>query len=134
VTAPQRSQPRDPATVTGLRFAKVLTWLVYAYFLLAVVILVLAFFLLLFNASTTADFTQWVYRSADRVMEPFRGIFPRERTESGSVIDFAVLFAIIVYGILAMALHGLVQWLERRIREERAKTYRLAAEEGGAGV
>ncbi len=111
--------PPDPGVVTGLRVAKVLTWLVYAYFLVAVVLLVLEFFLLLFNANPTAGFAEWVYRSADRVMEPFRGIFPTKEAGNGSVLDFAVLFAIIVYGVLALAFHSLVQWLDYRIRLDR---------------
>ncbi|HET8930329.1 MAG TPA: YggT family protein [Acidimicrobiales bacterium] len=113
-----RTPPPDPSadpTVTGLRFAKVLVWLVYAYFIVALVILVLMFFLQLFNASTAAEFTQWVYRSGDRVLQPFRGIFPtHEVNDQGSVIDFAVLFAIIVYGILALATHTLVDWLDTK--------------------
>ena len=113
------SPPPDPGAVTGLRVAKVLTWLVYAYLLVAVVLLVLEFFLLLFNANPTAGFAEWVYRSADRVMEPFRGIFPTKQAGNGSVLDFAVLFAIIVYGVLALAFHSLVQWLDYRIRVDR---------------
>ena len=44
------------------------------------------------------------------MLEPFRGIFPtRDIGEQGSVVDFAVLFAIIVYGILAtLSGHGTV--------------------------
>ena len=120
----------DTGAVKGLRFAKILTWLVYAYFVLELIVLVLAFFLLLFNASETADFTQWVYRSAGRAMEPVRGIFPSAVSSNGSVIDFAVLFAIIVYGILAMLTQSLIHWLDRKIFEERAKARWLA--EGGA--
>src|SRR5690349_17118497 len=104
---------KEPSTVTGLKFAKVLSWLVYAYFVLAVIILVLDFFLLLFNASADAEFTQWVYRSADRVLEPFRGIFPSHTAENGSVVDFAVLFAIIMYGILAMVVNTVVAFFDR---------------------
>jgi uncharacterized protein YggT (Ycf19 family) len=123
-TAPgPRPSVKDPSTVTGLRFAKVLTWLVYAYLIIAVVILVLEFFLLLFNASTDAAFTEWVYRSGDRVLEPFRGIFPTRTADNGSVVDFAVLFAIIMYGILAMLLHALISWIDRKISEERRKAW-----------
>jgi len=99
----------------GLRFARVLVWIIYAFFVAATIILLLAFFLLLFNASTTASFTRWVYRSADRVLEPFRGIFPTVEKGNGSVIDFAVLFAIIMYGILALVVHALVTWLDSQI-------------------
>ena len=112
---PTGPEPASDPGVTGLRFAKVLVWLVYAYFALAALLLVLVFFLQLFNASTDAEFTQWAYRSGSRVLEPFRGIFPtRDIGESGSVIDFAVLFAIIVYGILAVATHTLVDWLDTK--------------------
>lgn len=120
--------PSDSSTTTGWKFAKVLVWLVYAYFVVAVIILTLAFFLLLFNASTDAAFTEWVYRSADRVLEPFRGIFPDVTADNGSVVDFAVLFAIIVYGILAMLVHGAINWIDRKIVEEKNKTRYLAAQ------
>lgn len=109
----------DDAQVKGLRFARVIVWLVYAYFVVAAVILVLAFVLLLFNANTTAAFTEWVYRSASRVLQPFRGIFPSVQKGNGSVVDFAVLFAIIMYGIFALAVHALVAWLDGKIVERR---------------
>ena len=101
--------------IKGLRFAKVVVWLIYVYFIAATIILLFAFFLLLFNASTDASFTQWVYRSANRVLEPFRGIFPTVTNGNGSVIDFAVVFAIIMYGILALVVHALVSWLDSQI-------------------
>lgn len=105
----------------GLRFARVLVWLVYAWFVLAVIILTLAFFLQLFNASPAADFTQWIYRSAERVLQPFRGIFPTaELGDQGSVVDFAVVFAIIMYGIFAMVVHSLVAWLDARVNTGRS--------------
>ncbi len=128
-TKPVRELPKDPGGVVALRIAKVLTWLVYAYFMLAVIILTLAFFLLLFNASETAAFTEWVYRSADRAMQPFRGIFPAAEGENGSVLDFAVLFAIIVYGIVAMLLSAGISWIDRKIHEERAKARWLAGQD-----
>lgn len=113
--------PEDDGLTTGLRFAKVVVWLIYAFFVLAVIFLALKFFLLLFNASTDAAFTEWVYRSADRVLEPFRGIFPSKTGDNGSVVDFAVLFAIIVYGILALLAHAAVAWIDRRIQQQRAE-------------
>ena len=52
-------------------------------------------------------------------VEPFRGIFPTVTNGNGSVIDFAVVFAIIMYGILALAVHALVAWLDRQILRNR---------------
>jgi len=92
-------------------------------------VLTLAFFPLLFNASTDADFTQWVYGSADRALEPFRGIFPWATADNGSVLDFAVLVTIIVYDIVAMVAQGAIHWIDRKIFEERVKARWLA--EGG---
>ena len=113
------SEQSDGRTV-GLKIAKVLVWLVYAYFLVAVVILVLAFFLLLFNASTSAEFTQWIYRSADRMLEPFRGIFPSALVgEQGSVLDFAIIFAIVMYGLFALVVSNIVDWLDHLIVSRR---------------
>ena len=100
--------------IKGLRFAKVVVWLIYAYFVAATIILLFAFFLLLFNASTDASFTQWVYRSANRVLEPFRGIFPTVTNGNGSVVDFAVLFAIIMYALFALLVNVLIDYLDRR--------------------
>ena len=131
-TQPTRTLPKDQPVTTSLRLAKILPWIVYVYLVLEVIVLTLAFFLLLFNASTDAEFTQWVYRSADRALEPFRGIFPSATADNGSVLDFAVLFAIIVYGILAMLTQSLIHWIDRKIAEERAKVRWLA--EGQAPV
>ncbi len=96
-------------------------YLVYFYLVAVEIILVLGFFLLLFGADPSADFTQWVYRNLDRVMEPFRGIFTpiQVGTTSGnveSIFETSVLFAMIVYGILAMAMSTLTGWLGSRLR------------------
>lgn len=115
MTASDETRAKNDPAVKGLTFAKVLVWLVYAYFVLALIILVAAFFLQLFNANPTAGFTEWVYRSGDRVLEPFRGIFPSVSFGRGSVIDFAVLFAIIMYGIFALVVHGVVNWIDTKI-------------------
>lgn len=126
MAANDTASSKGDAKVRGLTFAKALVWLVYAYFVLALIILVFAFFLQLFNASTTASFTEWVYRSADRVLEPFRGIFPQATFANGSIIDFAVLFAIIMYGIFALVVHGVVVWIDGKIITLRRANQQLA--------
>jgi uncharacterized protein YggT (Ycf19 family) len=122
------------ARLGGVRFAKVLVWLVYAYFVAAVIILIMTFFLELFNASPDAGFTQWVYRSADSVLAPFEGIFPAVQAENGSVIDFAVLFAIIMYGIFAMVVHALVTWLDERVQIQKRRVQKAEREAAAALV
>ena len=101
--------------------ARVITYLLYFYVIVVEIILLIGFFLLLFGANPAAGFTEWAYRNLDRVMEPFRGIFTPIQlgTTSGNVdavIDTSVLFAMIIYGIIAMVLSALIRWLSQRLR------------------
>jgi len=88
---------------------------VYAFAIACIVILAIAFFLQLFNANQTAPFVDWVYRAARRIMQPFRGIFPSVEGEQGSVFDVSMLFAMFMYGLLAVGAHGLIAWIDRKI-------------------
>ncbi len=101
--------------------ARVISYLIYFYVIVVEIILVIGFFLLLFGANPSAGFTEWAYRNLDRVMEPFRGIFTPIQlgTTSGNVnavFDTSVLFAMIIYGIVAMVLSALTRWLSQRLR------------------
>jgi uncharacterized protein YggT (Ycf19 family) len=99
------------------RIARALTYLVYAWVIVALVILVLGFFLQLFGANPDAPFAEWVYRSLTRIMAPFRGLFEPLELDGRSVLDTSILFAMIVYGIVAIALHDLIDWLTDRLTE-----------------
>src|SRR6266540_1720885 len=88
---------------------------VYGFAITCIVILAMAFFLQLFNANTTAPFVDWVYRAARRIMQPFRGIFPSVEGEQGSVFDVSMLFAMFMYGLLALGLQALIAWIDRKI-------------------
>lgn len=103
-----------------LLIARVISYLVYAYLVVVEIILLLGFVLLLFGANPSAGFTQWVYRNLDRVMSPFRGIFtPIELGVGGgdvpSIFETSVLFAMIIYGIVALMFSALIGWLSRRL-------------------
>jgi uncharacterized protein YggT (Ycf19 family) len=81
----------------------------------ALVLLTIAFVLELFGANPDADFADWVYEHAGRVMEPFRGLFEQHTIDGQSVVDFSLLFAMILYAILAIGLHALVSWLANHV-------------------
>jgi hypothetical protein len=116
-------------------------YLVYLYFVVVEIVLALGFLLLLFGANPSAGFVEWVYRSVDRAMDPFRGIFaPIELGTTGNdveaVFDTSILFAMVIYGIVALALSAAIAWLNDRIhriddenrrREERAAYERALA-------
>ena len=102
------------------RIARVLVVFVYAVAVVAIAVLATAFFLRLFNANTTAPFVDWVYRATRRIMQPFRGIFPTIEGESGSVFDVSLLFAMFMYGLLAIGMHALIDWIDRKMAAARA--------------
>ena len=119
--------PETSTRVSVLKVARIMVGFVYAVLLVYLVILTLAFFLRLFGANPAADFTDWVYTAAARIMEPFRGIFPTVAVSDRAVFDASLLFAMIMYALLALAIHALINWLASRIarlreEEERAST------------
>ena len=105
-----------------VRIARALTYLIYGFVIVVLIILTLGFFLLLFGANPQADFAEWVYRSLNRVMAPFRGIFRPIPLDGRSVLDTSVLFAMIIYGIAAMLLHALITWLTDRLYYARVRS------------
>ena len=105
---------RDSGT-SLMRIARWFVLFVYSIAIIATVVLAITVFLRLFGANTSAPFVEWVYRSADRFMQPFRGIFPPVEVSDRSVLDVAVLFGILMYGLFAVAVHALVEWLDRKL-------------------
>ncbi len=105
-----------------LWITRAISYLVYAYLVVVEIILLMGFILLLFGANPSAGFTEWVYRNLDRVMSPFRGIFtPIELGTNGgdvpAVFETSVVFAMIVYGIVALLLSALIGWLSGRLNQ-----------------
>ena len=135
-----------------LMIARVISYLVYAYLVIVEIILLLGFILLLFGANPSSGFTEWVYRNLDRVMSPFRGIFtPIELgVTSGDVpaiFETSVVFAMIIYGIVALLLSALIGWISGRLNQvedaqteiERRAEYQarldeVAAQQAAAGA
>ena len=113
----QRTTWRSAIAVA--RTARALTYLAYALVIVALVILLLGFFLLLFGANPDAPFAEWLYRGLTRVMAPFQRLFEPVRLDGNSVLDVSILFAMIVYWIVALVLHAVIEWLTARIVEMR---------------
>lgn len=97
------------------KVAKVLLWLVYAWLIVNLVLLVLAFILQLLGASPEASFVDWVYRSVERTMAPFRGMFEPVPLSDDSVIDASLLFAAIIYTLAALFLRMAIDWVTERV-------------------
>jgi hypothetical protein len=117
ITSDSRALTERKAIVWVVR---ALSYLVYFYLIVVEIILFIGFFLLLFGANPSAGFTQWAYRNLDRVMAPFRGIFTPIQlgTTSADVqatFDTSVLFAMIIYGIVALIMSAFIGWLSGRL-------------------
>jgi uncharacterized protein YggT (Ycf19 family) len=112
--------PRDVGLTIG-KISKVLLWLVYAWVVIDIVLLFLAFLLRLFGANPDAGFTEWVYRSVQRAMAPFRGIFEPIVLSDQSVLDTSLLFAMIVYGFVALLLRLAIDWVGGLIERHRRR-------------
>jgi uncharacterized protein YggT (Ycf19 family) len=115
-----------------LWLSRLIVLVVYLIVFAYAVILGIAFVLRLLGANPDADFADWIYTAAGRIMEPFRGIFPTTAISDRSVFDASLLFALLVYLFVGMVLHGIVDWLARRIagldREEERERLMAAYE------
>jgi hypothetical protein len=119
--------------------ARALGYVVYAYVVLTEIILGLGFVLLLFGANPDPPFVEWAYRSLDRAMEPFRGIFtPIELGQTGNeveaVLDTSVLFAMLIYGIIAWLVQAGIGWLSGRLDRLEWQEAQERARAGGPDV
>jgi uncharacterized protein YggT (Ycf19 family) len=132
---------RDVKLTAGT-ITRILLWLVYAWVVIDLVLLFLAFILRLFGANPDAGFTEWVYRSVQRAMAPFRGIFEPIALTDESVLDTSLLFAMIIYGLVALFLKAGIDWLtaflarhRRQLEQEQwAAAQAAAAARAGAPV
>jgi len=117
ITSDSRALAERKAVVWVVR---ALSYLVYFYLIVVEIVLFIGFFLLLFGANPSAGFTQWAYRNLDRVMAPFRGIFTpiqlgTTTADVQATFDTSVLFAMIIYGIVALVLSAFIGWLSGRL-------------------
>jgi uncharacterized protein YggT (Ycf19 family) len=111
---------------TFLKIGRVIVWIVYAIALLTALLLTLDFLLRLLGANSDNAFVQWVYRSTDSAMQPFRGIFPTKQLgNSASALDFSVLFAAIVYFVIAILVDVALRWITGRLHRQERETAAL---------
>ena len=100
---------------TTIRIARGLVWFLYAWVVVTILLLFLAFVLQLFAANPQAGFVEWVYRSTTRAMAPFRGIFEPVELSERSTLDVSILFAMVVYLFVALGLNAAVEWVSGRL-------------------
>jgi uncharacterized protein YggT (Ycf19 family) len=119
---------RSPVEIF-LRIGRAVVWLFYAIALVNAALLATAFALRLFGANPDAGFTEWVFRSTERSMRPFRGIFPDRALGDTSVLDMSLLFAALVYLVAAVVIDGLFRWMGHKLTEQQAADQRARTAE-----
>lgn len=91
--------------------ARVVAGLINFFLSLVEIFLGVRVILRFFAANPDNGFVQWVYNSSNVLMEPFRGIFQTAVIGRNHVVDFSALFAMVVYGLVALAFAALANWL-----------------------
>ncbi|MEO1056750.1 MAG: hypothetical protein AAFY28_07540 [Actinomycetota bacterium] len=108
------------AKATTVWIIRAVAYVVYAFFIVSLLILLQGFLLLLLGADPNTGYTEWAYRNLDRVMEPFRGIFQPVEITGDAILDTSILFAMVIYGILLLLTRAFLDWLTIRLhRAER---------------
>jgi hypothetical protein len=115
-------------TLVFIKGARILTYLVYGYSLLASAFLGIGFFLLLFSANSTTPFVKFMYETCNVFIAPFRGIFPLKPVGETGYFSASALFAILMYLLFALALHALINYLTAKMVESQKKLDKSVAE------
>lgn len=108
------NKPTDSKLIF-LKFGRGISYLVYAFTIAACVFLGLAFFLLIFGANMDTPFVQFIYNGARDFMSPFRDIFPVRSFGSQSYFSPGILFAIIIYLLIAAGVNTLIAFLTNKM-------------------
>ncbi len=137
-TTTDQGEPKSTKWIVAW-IARAITYLLYAYVLIVEIVLLVGFLLKLFGASRASGFVDWWYRHLEDVMEPFSGIFGSIELGTTSndvpaVFETSILFAMVIYGIVAIALHSLISWIsgfihrmeQRQLEAERRQAYEEA--------
>lgn len=90
---------------------RLVTGLINLFLGLVEIFLALRVILRFFAANPDASFVRWVYNSSDVLLQPFRGVFPTTVVGDNHVVDFSAIFAMVVYGLVALAFAALANRL-----------------------
>ena len=96
----------------------------------AVTFLGVGFILLLFGANTDVAFTEFVYKVAAGFLEPFRGIFPAHKISETGYFSTSALFAIMIYMLLALAMHSLIAYVTSKMVAHQSELDKLEKSAG----
>lgn len=100
---------------TGLKFSKVIVWIMYIWVLIGVIALSLRVFLLAASANTATGFANFVMNVSGDYLQPFRGIFTGREVGETGYLDVSSIFAIVVYLFILWGFKSLIQYVQNKI-------------------
>jgi len=118
---------RESGGGAGLyKVIKFISWLVYAFVVFAIIVLLFGFVLLLF-AAKPIGFAETIYRFGSNFMNPFAGIIAPTELSNGGVISWNALVAIAAYAVLAWVVSMIVGWASSRVYRAQRPTAAVQA-------
>lgn len=116
----------DPRVKTPgfLEVSKIVAWLMYAWVIFGIFVLVLRVFLLAFSANAGAGFYQFIINTSGQYLNPFRGIFPLHQVGETGYLDVSALFAIVIYIFIAWGFSALTRYIQTKIDLSKATQQR----------
>jgi uncharacterized protein YggT (Ycf19 family) len=108
--------PDDEVVVSGgLKFSKIIVWIMYVWVLIGVIALALRVFLLATSASTVSGFGKLVMQVSSDYLQPFRGMFPNKNVGETGYLDVSAIFAIIIYLFVLWGFKSLINYVQNKI-------------------
>lgn len=80
---------------------------------LAELILGLRVLFLFIDANPYNAFVNWIYKTSNTLISPFRGIFTGQTISRGHILDFTALFAMLMYALFGFLLDSLLHIINR---------------------
>ncbi|MEZ5347014.1 MAG: hypothetical protein R2681_15810 [Pyrinomonadaceae bacterium] len=96
------------------RFVARISQVVDYLFFLVYGLLSIRLLLELFAARESAGFVKFIKSSTDFLYQPFAGIVPSPAVEGGFTLALPIILAIVVYGLLHLAVNGLLRIFAHR--------------------
>ena len=107
----ERTVVSIPGRPRGL--ARLSQFIDYAFWLLYTLLLI-RLLLVFFDASSWAGFVRFIRAATDPFYAPFRGIVPSQSVDGGFTLAIPILIAMVVYGLLHLAIHKLLRVMAYR--------------------
>ncbi|MEI6850441.1 MAG: hypothetical protein WCK26_00565 [Candidatus Saccharibacteria bacterium] len=123
----KKSEQKDSKLVF-IKFSRGFSYFVYGYSLVASTFLGISFFLLLLSANANTPFVKFVYQTSAAFLGPFRGIFPVRSINETGYFSPSIIFAIIMYLILALCMNALINYVTLKMVKHQKELEELTKE------